>query len=165
MSNIKPKAICVFSNDDKILVSEYYHHETGEPFYRPLGGTIEFTEDSKQALKREIQEELKTDIWQVELLDVIENIYYYKDKYSHELMFIYDGVFRDESFYEMQEFDAFEKTDNRTFQVKWKSLYDFIMGKDTLYPEGLLDLLVDRLSIDHPSFFIESQETELSVKY
>jgi len=165
MSTIKPKAICVFSNENKILVSEYYHYETGEPFYRPLGGNIDFAEDSKQALKREIQEELQADIYQVELLDVIENIYYYKEKYSHEIMFVYDGTFQDESFYEMDEFEAFEKTDERTFKVKWKSLEDFILGDDILYPRGLLELLVDKLSIQDTSIFIESQEAEIPINF
>ncbi|MBD3195861.1 MAG: NUDIX domain-containing protein [Candidatus Lokiarchaeota archaeon] len=141
MSTIKPKAICVFSNEDKILVSEYYHHITKEPFYRPLGGNIEFTEDSKQGLKREILEELNTEICDLDLLDVIENIYYYKDKYSHEIMFVYDGAFEDESFYDKEQFEGFEKTDNRKFTVKWKQLRDFISGKEKLYPQGLLELL------------------------
>jgi 8-oxo-dGTP pyrophosphatase MutT (NUDIX family) len=130
-----------------------------------LGGNIEFTEHSKQALKREIYEELQAEVCQVELLDVIENIYYYKEKYSHELMFVYDGVFEDESFYEVNELNAFEKTDGRTFKVKWKSLEDFIIGDDILYPEGLLELLMNEFSIDYPSIFIESQESEVSIKY
>lgn len=161
MTDIKPKAICVFSNDNKILVSEYYHYETGEPFYRPLGGNIDFAEDSKQALKREIQEELQTDICQVQLLDVIENIYYYKEKYSHEIMFVYDGAFQDDTFYELDEFEAFEKTDKRTFKVKWKSLEDFIIGDDVLYPRGLLELLVDETFLEDNSIFIESQEIKI----
>ncbi|TFF98698.1 MAG: NUDIX domain-containing protein [Promethearchaeota archaeon] len=161
MTDIKQKAICVFSNDNKILVSEYYHYETGEPFYRPLGGNIDFAEDSKQALKREIQEELQTDICQIQLLDVIENIYYYKEKYSHEIMFVYDGAFQDDTFYELDEFEAFEKTDKRTFNVKWKSLEDFIIGDDVLYPRGLLELLVDETFLEDNSIFIESQEIKI----
>lgn len=165
MSKIQQKSICVFSHEDQILVAEYNHYKTGEPFYRPLGGNIEFTEHSKQALNREISEELQADICQVELLDVIENIYHYKEKYSHELMFVYDAEFKDESFYKKTEFNAFEKTDKRTFKVKWKSLDAFIRGEDILYPQGLLELLVNEFSIDYPSNFIENKEAHASIKY
>jgi 8-oxo-dGTP pyrophosphatase MutT (NUDIX family) len=163
MSVIKTKALCIFSNDDKVLVSEYTNPKTGEPFYRPLGGNIEFTESSKQGLKREIQEELETCVCNLELLDVIENIYYFKDKYSHEILFIYDGMFEDEKFYNLNQFEGYEKTDNRKFKVMWKPLIQFIRGDAILYPEGLLDLLQQKVFLDQNYNFSEIQETELSV--
>ncbi|TXT64173.1 MAG: DNA mismatch repair protein MutT [Promethearchaeota archaeon] len=164
MSAIKTKAICIFSHDGKILVSEYTHTKTGEPFYRPLGGNIEFTEDSQQALKREIIEELNTPISNLELLDVIENIYYYKDKYSHEILFIYDGILEERSLYEREEFFGYEKEDSRKFKVKWKSLHDFASGRDMLYPEGLLELLTHKISIDKDYGFLETQESNITIE-
>jgi hypothetical protein len=44
MTQIRPLAICVFSQNGKILVCEGYDATTSDTFYRPLGGGIEFGE-------------------------------------------------------------------------------------------------------------------------
>lgn len=41
MNQIRPIAICLFSHDDKILVSEEHDLSRKQTFYRPLGGGIE----------------------------------------------------------------------------------------------------------------------------
>jgi hypothetical protein len=44
MNEIRPVALCVFRNNDGILVFEGYDDVKGETFYRPPGGGIEFGE-------------------------------------------------------------------------------------------------------------------------
>jgi 8-oxo-dGTP pyrophosphatase MutT (NUDIX family) len=140
---IKPKAICVFRNGNEILVSEYHDPIKNEPFYRPIGGRIEFGEDSSVALAREIKEEIDAEIDNVRFMGVLENIYHFKGKQSHELMFIYDADFIDPSFYLQSVITGFESTDERKFKIIWKPITDFIDGKLRLYPEGLIDLLIE----------------------
>jgi NADH pyrophosphatase NudC (nudix superfamily) len=55
---IRVIAICVFRHDDKILVFEAYDTIDKKPFYRPLGGAVEFGETTETAIKREIREEI-----------------------------------------------------------------------------------------------------------
>jgi len=62
MNQIRPLAICVFSNKDRILVFEGYDPIKNQSFYRPLGGGIEFGEYGEEAVRREIMEELHTKI-------------------------------------------------------------------------------------------------------
>jgi len=50
---IRALAICVFSNGNKILVSEGFDSIKQQLFYRPLGGTIEFGEHSSETIRRE----------------------------------------------------------------------------------------------------------------
>ena len=51
---IRPTAYAVIRRGrDQILCSEY-HRSTGEPFYRPPGGAIEFGESAVDAVQREI---------------------------------------------------------------------------------------------------------------
>lgn len=140
---IKPKAICIFQYSGKILVAEYQDPEKNKPFYRPLGGTIEFCEHSKNALAREIKEELGAEVINLRRLGVIENIYHFKGKDSYEILFIYNGEFVDDSLYMISSFNGIEG--ERKFEVYWKPIEDFLTGKEQLYPEGLLDLILEKV--------------------
>jgi 8-oxo-dGTP pyrophosphatase MutT (NUDIX family) len=62
MNRIRPLAICVFRNEDRILVNEGYDPVKQEAFYRPLGGGIEFGESSMDTVCRELMEELNVDV-------------------------------------------------------------------------------------------------------
>ena len=53
---IRPIAISIIRNNDKILVYERQDDITGERFYRLVGGCIEFGELSNTVLKREFEE-------------------------------------------------------------------------------------------------------------
>ncbi len=149
-TEIKPKAICVFRNKEEILVSEYINPKTNEPFYRPIGGRIEFGENSAIALQREIQEELGAEIQNIRYLGVVENIYHFKGKQNHELLFIYDADFVDASFYLESMIEGFEYTDSRKFKIYWKPISEFLNGNLILYPEGLLDLLIEDMLVELP---------------
>ena len=72
---IRPIAICLFHNQDKILVFEAYDEVDDEIFYRPLGGGIEFGEHSSETVKREIKEEIQAEICNVHFLTTVENIF------------------------------------------------------------------------------------------
>jgi hypothetical protein len=52
--HIRPIAICLFRNGDKILISDGIDPKTGGAYCRPLGGTIEFSERSEDAVAREM---------------------------------------------------------------------------------------------------------------
>ena len=72
---IRPIAISIIRNNDKILVYERQDDITGERFYRLVGGCIEFGELSNTALKREFEEELSLDIKNTKLISIFESIF------------------------------------------------------------------------------------------
>jgi ADP-ribose pyrophosphatase YjhB (NUDIX family) len=74
-NRIRPIAICLFRNGDRILVSDGVDPKTGSPYCRPLGGSIEFGERAQEAVVREIREELGVEIREVRLLGVLENLF------------------------------------------------------------------------------------------
>ena len=139
---IRTKALCVFRNGEKILVYERYDPAKGKRFYRPIGGGIDFGELSREAMVREVREELSADVTDVRFLGVLENVFTYVGRRGHEIVLMYDARFEDESFYEQPSLEAYEKSNDRHFEATWKSLAYFRSADSPpLYPNGLLELL------------------------
>jgi len=76
-TRIRPIAVCLFRHENRILVSEGFDTVKQDYYYRPLGGGIEYGEPSREAVAREIREELGAEIENIRLLDVLENIFVY----------------------------------------------------------------------------------------
>ncbi len=140
MNQIRPIAIGVFRNQDRILVFEGYEKTRDEIFYRPLGGGIEFGERSEDALRRELMEEINADVGEVRCLGVLENIYRFNNNPYHEIVIVYDGELVDSGLYEQAVMEG-QEANGVGIRVMWKALDEFRSGKLILYPPGLLDLL------------------------
>lgn len=141
MNHIRPIAICVFRNNDRILVFEGYDSIKNETYYRPLGGGIEFGESGDVAIRREIMEELHSEIEGLKHLGFLENIFVHNGKMGHEIVMVYDGVLRTRRLYEQAEMEV-EEANGERIRVVWKSLDEFGEGKSILYPDGLLKLIL-----------------------
>ncbi|MBI5032256.1 MAG: NUDIX hydrolase [Chloroflexi bacterium] len=138
---IRSLAICVFRHDDKILVFEGYDPSKNQVFHRPLGGGIEAGEYAKDAIVREIREELGAEITNVRLIGTLESIFTFNCRPGHEIVMVYDAEFVDRSLYDKDKFDVVEEVE--TIRAMWKSLNDFCKADaPPLYPDGLFDLLV-----------------------
>ena len=143
MSNqIRPLAICIFRNGDRILVGEGYDPVKRETFYRPLGGGIEYGERAEDALRRELREEIAAEVESPQYLFTLENIFTFNGETGHEIVMIFDARLTDESLYAQEtvagtEFDGIQEF---PFKALWKRLDEFGPGAP-LYPDGLLDAL------------------------
>jgi len=135
---IRVIAICVFQHGDKILVFEHFDKSRGTPFYRPLGGGLEFGETTEQALKREIKEEIDQEITDLKLLTVLENIFTLEGETGHEIVYVYDAHFTDKAAYQREVFTVHEETE--TLKATWRSL-DSFNDYHRLVPEALVTLL------------------------
>ncbi|NJL86631.1 MAG: NUDIX hydrolase [Leptolyngbyaceae cyanobacterium SM1_1_3] len=136
---IRPIAICLFRQGDRILVAEGYDAQTGKTFCRPLGGGIDFGETSQAAIAREVQEELGADITDSCLLGILESIFSYNGELLHEIVFVYDARFADSSWYEKPVLQVQEG--KRQFKAHWRSLDDLQATNLQLVPEQLWTLL------------------------
>lgn len=140
-ARIRPIVICLFRRAGRILVSEAYDSAKGEYFCRPLGGGIEFGEHSRDAVLREIREEVGAEVGRLELVGVLENIFTYEGAPGHELVFVYDAEFVDESLYERGEVDGYESDIDKSFVARWLSPEEISRGRARLVPENLGALL------------------------
>ena len=137
---IRPLAICVFTQGDRILVAEGYDPVKGETFYRPLGGAIEFGERGEDTLTRELREELDAEVAELRYLGTLENIFVFNGRPGHEIVLVYDGALADRALYERAELEGREH-DGSTFRAMWKARDEFRAGMAPLYPDGLLLML------------------------
>lgn len=138
-NNIRVIAICVFRHGDKILVFEHFDTVKGTPFYRPLGGGVEFGETTQAALEREIMEELGLEVTDLRLLDIFENIFTLEGNTGHEIVYVYDGRFLDASAYQQQSFEIHEDNGD-VLTATWRNL-DSFNEYHRLVPESLMSLL------------------------
>lgn len=97
--NIRPLAVAVIRNQEKILAIRGVDHVKNEVFFRLPGGGIEFGETAEQTLRREFAEEFGTDIKVGRRLDVAENIFCYEGKNGHEIVFVFEAELADAKSY------------------------------------------------------------------
>jgi len=140
MKKIRPIAVCVFSNNGRILVAELQDRVSKEVFYRPLGGGIEFMETGEEAIQREIHEELHEEIENVKLLGYLENLFHHEGEPGHEIVIVFDGSFKNKALYEKSRLEGMEDNGDKIKAV-WKDVSDFSENGCVLYPNAILELL------------------------
>lgn len=138
-SSVRVIAICLFTHEGRILVSEAFDSVKQSPYYRPLGGGVEYGERAADALRREIVEELEMEIDEPTPVGVIENIFTYEGAPGHEIVFVFDARFIDASVYDRTTLIARE-SDGNPSTCRWLGL-DFFNDHHRLVPEELRDLL------------------------
>ena len=136
---IKAMAVIRRPRDGALLVSESV--SGSDPlFQRPLGGHVEFGEYALDTVRREFAEEIGQELTGVRLLGVLENIFGWRGRTEHEVVFIFTAAFADASAYEFEEQRILDNPDRR---VRWRPA-DAV--SPPLYPAGLPDLIAARLS-------------------
>lgn len=139
---IRPIALCVVRDGERLFVSEASDPSTDELFYRPLGGGIEFGERSADAVVRELREEIGAELIDVRCLGIIENVFTYNGETGHEIVVVYEAGFVDHSLRQQERVHGWDGVHNKDPLVAvWKPLQWFVDERAPLYPDGLLELL------------------------
>ena len=134
----RPVALCLFTNNGRLLAAKGTDSVKQTEFYRPLGGMIEFGEYGIDAVQREVMEETGQKIKNVKYLGTLENIFTYEGKSGHEIVLMYDAEFLDKSIYEKEYIDIVEVD---WCKAIWVNIEDCIGRKITIYPDGIGELL------------------------
>lgn len=136
---LRAKAVCVFSHRGRILAIDAFDPTKGQHFWVPIGGRVEFGETSKDAIAREVREELSVEGRDLELLGVLENIFRYDGADGHEIVFVYDGQLVERSLYEQASVRGVEGN-GEEFIAYWIDPMNPERGWP-LYPDGLRELM------------------------
>ena len=136
---LRVKTVCVFMRKNRILAIDAFDPTKQERFWVPIGGRVEFGETSRQAIAREVKEELSTEVQDLELLGVLESIFTFDGGDGHEIVFVYDGQLADQSIYERASVTGAEGN-GQEFIAHWIDPRNPEHGRP-VYPDGLVDLL------------------------
>ena len=142
MPAIRPIAIGLIWNNGSLLVEHGFDAVTGQQFFRPPGGAIEFGERAADALRREFMEEIEAELTDPQLLTVIENIFDYNGRPHHEVVFVFEARFTDSLLYDRTEF-TIQDADPASV-ASWKSLAEMAGDERPLRPNGLTAVLTHR---------------------
>ncbi|WP_026690187.1 NUDIX domain-containing protein [Alteribacter aurantiacus] len=137
---IRVKAICLFSYNGSILVAKGYDPKKDEFFYRPIGGGVEFGEEGRVAIEREVQEEIGALIEDITYVGTIENIFTFNGTIGHELVQVFDARFIDKSFYEKASFEGVE-SNGEVFTLLWITIDEAKSKTFNVVPEGILNVI------------------------
>lgn len=138
MSQIRPKAICIFRHKERTLLVEAFEPERQERFLIPVGGGVDFGEHSKDAAIRETAEEIGGTAINLKLLRIIENIFSFDGGAGHEIVFVYEGDLAEQELYGQEVIHGDEN--GNPLIARWYSIDWLKEGHLSVYPDGILEL-------------------------
>ena len=139
-NRIRAIALCVLQQHDMIFVTEYIDPTSGNPYYRPLGGGIEFGEYALDAIQREFQEEIKADLCDIQFIGVLENIFERDGNMGHQICMMFRATFVEAERNDL-DYRVVGTEEHETFNAMWKPLQMFRDGEAPLYPDNLLQMI------------------------
>jgi ADP-ribose pyrophosphatase YjhB (NUDIX family) len=135
---IRPVAIGLLRDGDRLLVAEVPNDDGSVKGWRPLGGGVEFGEAAEAALRREFREELGVEIEIVGPPTIFENLYDHAGHVGHEIIFAYPIRVADNSVRAERRFQI--KDNDTAVWVEWVEIGRFGAG-EVLLPTALGPLL------------------------
>jgi ADP-ribose pyrophosphatase YjhB (NUDIX family) len=137
---IRVKAVCllilngyVFVADGRTLKSSVRQVEPGN-FYRVIGGSINFDENAESAVRREVREEINSEVEDLILLDVIENRFTHAGKRGHDIIFLFKGIPEKRDWDITKPLQVIE--DTYEFDAVWVPIAELLGGNIPLYPSA-----------------------------
>lgn len=113
--NVRAAGIIIHNN--KLLV----HKDINSDHYALIGGRVKIGEDSENAVKRELQEELGKNIEITRYVSTIENFFETKESKYHEILFVYQVEFIEEEDKKIE--DALKNVEGKDYlQYEWLNL-------------------------------------------
>lgn len=138
---IRTLALALIRNSKgQLLLLQAQDRMKGETFYRPLGGGVEFLETGRDALAREIQEELGLSADVSELKSSFENIFEFEGMPGHEVIMLFEARLNDVSAYDRESLNIME-SGNVIGQAVWRTPVEIRNEGARLYPNGLSQIL------------------------
>ena len=107
----------VFVKDGKILLNDC----KGIHYALP-GGRIKIDEDSEQALRREMKEEMNENLKNIFFMGIFENFFTLDDTRVHEYMWMYGADFEDDKMFQSE--DIVMNEGNKQNHFEWINIDD-----------------------------------------
>lgn len=140
-SVIRVKAMIVALNADRTAHAVSVNPPTVEHpggYHRLIGGGVELGEIHRDAIRREVDEELGAVIGGLELVDVLENIFRIDGELGHEIVFLHAGRLEPEP---AVEGASLTESDGSVVPVCWRPVDDADEALP-LFPDGVGERVV-----------------------
>lgn len=124
-----------------LLVHEGESPETGDPFYRLLGGGVEFGEHSREAVVREFEEELGVEFVDATHVGTFEREFTHAGETGHEVWRVYKGDIREDWPYDREAFTFVEAVLGTEHLARWMPIERLRDDTTTFYGPEILDAL------------------------
>lgn len=111
--------------------------ENSAGYHRLIGGSVEFGETHRDAIVREVDEELGAQVRELRYLGVVENLFHLDGLPGHEIVFIYSGRLDPEP---ALEGATLLEMDGAVVPVVWRPVAD-AQEEVPLYPAAVSDWL------------------------
>lgn len=140
-SDIRVVALGAVRRDDELLVFEGESPDSEEPFYRLLGGEVEFGEHSREAVVREFDEELGVAFAEATLVGTFERVFSVGGENGHEVWRVYEGHIVEEWPYQRESFTFVEPEFDTEHRARWLPVERLREETTTFYVPEVLDAL------------------------
>ena len=133
---IRVKAMLIAPNADASAHAVSLNQPTTENpdgFHRLIGGSVELGETHREAIVREVDEELGATVIDFTYLGVLENIFRMDGEVGHEIVFLYTGRLDPEP---AREGAALVESNGAVVPVVWRPFEDAAVALP-LYPAGV----------------------------
>ncbi len=111
--------------------------ENPRGYHRLIGGSVELSETHREAVLREVDEELGATVHELRHLGVLENIFEIDGVFGHEIVFVYIGRLDPAP---AQVGATLMESDGSIVPVEWRA-FDEDADALPLYPAGALELI------------------------
>lgn len=138
---IRVLALGAVRREGELLVEEAPSPDTGDPFYRLLGGGVEFGEHSRTAVLREFEEELGVDFVDPSPVGTFEEVFTYAGESSHEIWRVYEGTISEDWPYERDSFTFVDPESETEHRAVWMPIERLRSEETTFYVPEILDAL------------------------
>jgi len=140
MTGIRTTVLGIVERDEEYLVQRLFD-PSGDPFHRPIGGGIEYGEESGRALEREFREELGVAVSAGPTIGTVENRFTWGGDPKHEFVVVRRAAFEDPDLYDRDRFEGVDGGGRIEYEAGWHALPDLASAPEPLYPDGLAGLL------------------------
>lgn len=134
------RAAGIIIHNNKVLL----HHNTQDTYYALLGGRVKFGENSADAVRREIREELGKEVEITGYISTVENFFEIKGKQYHEIMFVHKVEFTNDDDKKIEyTLKNIEGNTEKDIQYEWISLED--LESTCIKPVIIKQILQDKV--------------------